>query len=179
MRKIIAGINMTLDGFCDHTKVDPDEEIHQHYSDLLRSSGVIIFGRITYELMEFWKTVIENPTGNQAMDDFAAAIDRIPKVVFSHTLTEVGWKTARVATRGLEEEVRALKEQPGPDILVGSRSLITSLMKAGLIDELQLTIHPVIVGDGLPLFESITDRTTLKLIGTKTFGCGAVTLTYQ
>lgn len=170
---------MTLDGFCDHTKVDPDEEIHQHYSDLLRSSGVIIFGRITYELMEFWKTVIENPTGNQAMDDFAAAIDRIPKVVFSHTLTEVGWKTARVATRGLEEEVRALKEQPGPDILVGSRSLITSLMKAGLIDELQLTIHPVIVGDGLPLFESITDRTTLKLIGTKTFGCGAVTLTYQ
>ncbi|MCB1026089.1 MAG: dihydrofolate reductase, partial [Acidobacteria bacterium] len=70
MRKIIAAINMTLDGFCDHTAGIADEETHQHFSALLRSADTILFGRITYELMEYWPTVIENPTGNKAVDEF-------------------------------------------------------------------------------------------------------------
>jgi len=86
MRKVIAAINMTLDGFCDHTAISPDEEIHQHYADLLDSADVILYGRITYQLMQFWQPLITNPSGEKSMDDFALAIDKIPKIVFSHTL---------------------------------------------------------------------------------------------
>ena len=87
MRKLIAAINMTLDGFCDHTVITPDEEIHDHYKDLLNSAGIVLYGRITYQLMEsYWPTVVKNPTGNKAMDDFAIAIDNISKIVFSRTL---------------------------------------------------------------------------------------------
>ncbi|WP_439583021.1 dihydrofolate reductase family protein [Dyadobacter bucti] len=179
MRKIIAGINMTLDGFCDHTAVIPDDEIHQHYGDMLRNAGVALYGRTTYQLMEYWKGVVENPTGNKQTDDFAVAMDRIPKIVFSHTLTNVDWETARVAEKDLEEEVQSLRKQPGKDILVGSRSLIIALINLGLIDEFQVMVHPVIAGGGLSLFENINDRTALKLVNTKTFGFGAVTLYYE
>lgn len=68
MRKLIAAINVTLDGFCDHTAVIADEEIHQHYADLLRNAGAILYGRITYQLMEYWPTVVKNPTGNKATE---------------------------------------------------------------------------------------------------------------
>lgn len=179
MRKIIAGFNMTLDGVCDHTKSVADEEIHQYYSDMLADAGIILFGRTTYQLMEFWKTVLDNPTGEKSMDDFAIQIDRIPKVVFSRTLTGVDWKSARLATQALREEVLALRQQPGKNILIGSRSLIIALLKLGLIDELLLTIHPIIAGEGIVLFEGLTTQTDLKLIDTKTFACGAVTLHYQ
>lgn len=179
MRKLIAAINMTLDGFCDHTSGVPDEEIHQHYADLLRSADTALYGRITYQLMEFWRTVLENPTDDKTTDDFAAAIDNTPKIVFSRTLKNVDWKSAKLANQDLEKEVLELKQQSGKDILVGSRSLIIQLMKLNLIDEYQLCIHPVIAGTGLPLFENIKDRTVLKLIKTKTFGGGAVTLYYE
>ncbi|MFC4874298.1 dihydrofolate reductase family protein [Negadavirga shengliensis] len=179
MRKLIAGINMTLDGFCDHTAIIPDDEIHEHYTDLLRNAGAILFGRITYQLMAYWQTVVDNPTGNKAEDEFAVVIDSIPKVVFSHTLKNTAWESAKLANRAIEEEVLDLKQQPGKDILVGSRSLIIQLMKRNFIDEYQICIHPVIAGKGLPLFENIHDRTTLKLIKTKTFGSGAVTFYYE
>ncbi len=178
MRKIIAGINMTLDGFCDHTAVDPDEEVHQHYADLLDRAGVALYGRITYQLMQYWQTLVENPSGEKSMDDFALAIDKIPKIVFSHTLKNTGWDSAALANQSMEEEVSALKQQPGKDILVGSRSLIIQLLKLNLIDELQLCVHPVIVGSGLPLFEHINDRTMLTLTKTKLFKGGAVILYY-
>lgn len=179
MRKVIAAINMTLDGFCDHTAITPDDEIHDHYADLLNTAGVILYGRITYQLMEFWKTIVKNPTGNQAMDRFAEIMDRVPKIVFSHTLQEVDWESARLSNRALEEEVLALKQQKGKDIFVGSRSLIVQLLKSNLIDELQLCIHPVLTGSGLPLFEKMDERTMLKLNKTKTFGSGAIILYYK
>ncbi|MCK7556343.1 hypothetical protein MKQ70_15505 [Chitinophaga sedimenti] len=75
-------MNMTIDGYCDHTAGLPDEEIHEHYADLLRNAGVALYGRITYQLMEYWRTVLEKPTGDKAMDDFAVAIDGTPKLVF-------------------------------------------------------------------------------------------------
>ncbi len=182
MGRLIAGINMTLDGFCDHTAVTPDESIHGHYADLLKNADAILFGRITYELMTYWKTVAENPTGTAATDDFARTIDRLPKIVFSHTLKHTGWDTARLAERPLAEEVRALQEAAGrsdKDILAGSRSLIVQLMEQRLLDELQLCIHPVIAGKGLPLFENLQNRTEFKLVKTKTFDGGAVILYYQ
>ena len=80
MRKIIAAINMTLDGFCDHTAGLPDEEIHQHYTKLLGQADLILYGRITYQLMEFWRTVLENPSDKKSMNDFAISIDKIEKI---------------------------------------------------------------------------------------------------
>ena len=179
MRKIIAAINMTLDGFCDHTAGLPDEEIHQHYADLLDNADVVLYGRITYQLMQYWQTLIKNPSGEKSMDDFAMAIDKIQKIVFSHTLRNTGWDSAKLSNQLIEEEVLELKQQSGKDIFVGSRSLIIQLMKLNLIDEYQLMVHPVIAGSGLPLFENINNRTILKLIKTKRFSGGAVTLYYE
>ena len=179
MRKVIAAINMTLDGFCDHTAISPDEEIHRHYEELLNEGGVILYGRITYQLMQFWQELIKNPSGEKSMDDFAKSIDSIPKIVFSHTLESTDWNSATLADQPIKEKVLALKHEPGKDIFVGSRSLIIQLINLNLLDELQLCIHPLIVGNGLPLFENISDRTTLKLRETKAFSGGGIIHYYE
>ncbi len=170
---------MTLDGYCDHTAIIPDEEIHQYYTDLLRSGDTALYGRITYQLMEYWRTVVENPTGNIAIDEFAVVMDKIPKIVFSHTLKNVDWESAKLATRNLEEEILNLKQQPGKNILICSPSLIIAAMNLNLIDECQFCVHPVILGSGLPLFKKISEKTQLKLLKLKTFDSGAVMLYYQ
>lgn len=170
---------MTLDGFCDHTAGIADEELHQHFADLIGNAGAILYGRITYQLMEYWRTVVENPTGEKATDEFAVKMDRVPKIVFSRTLKNLDWDSARLAERGIEEEVLELKQQSGKDILVGSPSLIVALTQLGLIDEYQLSVHPVILGSGLPLFKNISDNITLKLLKTKSFGSGTITLYYE
>jgi len=170
---------MTLDGFCDHTAIIPDEEIHQHYADLLSNADAILYGRITYQLMQYWQNLVKNPSGEKSMDDFAMAMDRIPKIVFSHTLKNTDWKSATLATRSIEEEISELKQQAGKDIFVGSPGLIVASLNLNLIDELQLCVHPVIAGKGLPLFKRLSDKRVLTLLKTKTFGCGAVTLYYK
>jgi len=179
MRKIIAAINMTLDGFCDHTAMIADDEIHQHYNELLSSAGIVLYGRITYQLMEYWATVVKNPTGIKSMDEFAVTIDNIPKIVFSNTLKNVEWKTAKLAKRDIKEEVLELKQQAGKNILVGSPSLIVALTQLDLIDEYQLCVQPIILGNGLPLLKNINDRINLKLLKTKTFSSGSITLYYE
>src|SRR5690349_6031847 len=104
MRSVIAAMNMTLDGYCDHTAMTVDDEFHQHYNDLLASADTLIYGRTTYQLMEnYWPTVVEHPTGNKPTDDFAVLIDSLTKVVFSHTLKSVGWRNARLATRNIKD----------------------------------------------------------------------------
>lgn len=179
MRKIIAAINMTLDGFCDHTAGIPDDEIHQHYTELLGQADAILYGRTTYQLMEFWRTLLEKPSEEKSMNDFAVAIDKIPKIVFSRTIKNVEWESATIAKRDLKDEVLVLRKHSGSNILVGSRSLIIQLINLNLIDEFQLCVHPVVAGSGLPLFENIKERTILELTKTKTFGGGAVTLYYK
>ena len=182
MRKIVAAINMTIDGFCDHTAISPDEEIHQHYTDLLTNADAILYGRITYQLMQYWQNLVKNPSGEKSMDDFAMAMDKVPKIVFSSTLENTEWESAKLASRDIEEEALVLRQSlqgGGKDIFVGSRSIIIQLMQLNLIDEYQLCVHPVIAGSGLPLFENINDRTILKLIKTKSFGAGAVILYYE
>jgi dihydrofolate reductase len=179
MRKIVAAMNMSLDGFCDHTAMNADEEIHQHYTEVLQNAGVLLYGRITYQLMEFWPPLVKNPTGDKSMDDFAIAIDNIPKIIFSRTLRHLEWKTARLATKDIREEVLDLKQQAGKDIFVGSPSLIVALSQLGLIDEYQLGVQPTILGNGLTLFKNISDRIDLKLLKTKTFGSGTLMLYYE
>lgn len=179
MRKVIAALNMTLDGNCDHTAGIPDKEIHQHYTELLGQGDAILYGSTTYQLMAFWRTFLENPSDEKSMNDFAIAIDKIPKIVFSNTLKNVDWKSATLAKRELKDEVIELKQQSGNDIFVGSRSLIIQLINLGLIDEFQLCIYPVVAGNGLQLFENINDRTIFNLVKTKTFNSGAVILYYE
>ena len=180
MRKLIAAINMTLDGFCDHTAMIADEEVHQHYNELLGNADTLIYGRITYQLMEsYWPSVVKNPTGNKPMDEFAVLINNISKIVYSRTLKSVEWKNTELKKDVIKEEILELKQQAGKNILVGSPSLIVALMQLDLIDEYQLSVQPIVLGGGLPLFKNVTDRVDLKLLKTKTFGCGAVTLYYE
>ena len=179
MRKLIAAMNMTLDGYCDHTVGIVDDQIHAHYGDLLRSLDTILYGRITFQLMEYWKSIVENPTGNKATDDFADAIDNIQKIVYSRTLKNVDWRNTELKSEVVKEEILELKQQPGKDIGIGSPSLIVTLGKLDLIDEYQIGVQPIVIGSGLPLFKNVTDRIDLKLLRTKTFNCGAVLFYYE
>jgi dihydrofolate reductase len=180
MRKLIAAINMTLDGFCDHDAIIPDDELHQHYNDLLRSGDIMLWGRKTFQLMEdAWPAMVKDPTGNKPMDEFAVLADNISKIVFSRTLKSVSWKNTQLKNAIVKEEMEALKQQPGKNILAGSPSLIAALSNLHLVDEFQLCVHPVVLGNGLPLFKNITERIDLKLLKTKTFGSGAVVLYYE
>ena len=111
MRKLIAAMNMTMDGFCDHTAGIADEELNDHYTELLKNADTVLYGRKIYQLMEFWLTVLKNPTGNKSMDDFAAAIDNISKIVFSKILESVDWNTAKLERRDIKEVVSELKQQ--------------------------------------------------------------------
>src|SRR5688500_9136723 len=143
MRKLIAAINMTLDGFCDHTAMFADDEIHQHYNELLSNAGMLLYGRITYQLMEsYWPSVVKHPTGNKPIDEFAILIDNISKIVFSRTLKSVDWQNTELKQEVVKEEVLELKQQAGKDILVGSPSLIVAFAQLGLVDEYQLSVHP-------------------------------------
>jgi len=180
MKKIIAAFNMTLDGVCDHTAgIVADEELHRHYSELVDNAGVILYGRTTYQLMQFWQTLLQSPSGKKSMDDFAVSIDKIQKLVFSNTLKDTGWNSAALAKRRPDEEILELKQQAGKDILVGSRSLIIQLLNSNLIDEFQICIHPVIEGKGLLLFDQIKGRIMLKLIKTKLLNSGAAVFYYE
>lgn len=166
---------MSIDGYCDHNAGIPDEAIHNHYTELLRTADTILYGRTTYQLMEdYWPTLVANPSGEKSMDDFAAAIDDIEKVVFSHTLRDVTWRNTRLATQALKDEVLQLKQQPGRDFYVGSPGLISQCTNLNLIDEYQLCVHPVVAGSGMRLFINVDEMFRLKLLNTKVFSSGAV-----
>ena len=179
MRKVIAATNITIDGVYDHTEGLADSEIHQHYADLLGNADIILYGRTTYQLMQYWQTLLTNPSGDKTADTFAIAIDKIQKIVFSHTLKNTDWDSAKLATKSLDDLVKELKKQPGKDIFVGSRSLIMQLMNLNLIDEYQLCIQPVVAGKGSLLFDNVNERSILKLTKTKNFTNGAIILYYQ
>jgi dihydrofolate reductase len=183
MRKLIASINITLDGFCDHNAVIADEELHQNANELLRNADTILFGRVTYQLMESgWPPIVKKPTGIKSVDEFAVLIDNIDKIVFSHTLKNVEWKNTRLATGDIQEEVlkfKQLRNSGSKNIVVGSPGVIVTLMKLKLIDEYQFSVQPIVLGSGLPLFKNITNRIDLRLLKTKTLGSGVVILYYE
>ena len=127
----------------------------------------------------YWPSVVKNPTGNKATDEFAELIDNIPKIVFSRTLQHVDWKNSTLKKEISKEEIVELKQQWGKDIFVGSPGLIVALTQLDLIDEYQLAVQPTILGSGLTLFKNIRDRVDLKLLKAKTFGCGAIVIYYE
>jgi len=180
MRKLIASINMTLDGYCNHEVGIVDEELHQLVNELFKEVDILLFGRVTYQLMESsWPQIVANPTGMKAFDEFAVLIDTLPKIVFSRTLKLVKWKNTTLSHSDMQEVVLKLKQQEGKSMLVGGPSVIVSLLQNGLIDEFRLWVHPIVLGKGLPLFKNITERINLKLLKTKTLGSGVIVLYYE
>jgi len=182
MRKVVFAINITTDGYCGHTDMNPDDEVLKYFAGMLRDAGLLLFGRITYQLMvPYWPDVAKNPSETEADHEFARVFDSLDKVVFSTTLkTDNGNKT-RIVGGNLVEEVLTLKQQPGKDIYVGSLSIASQLSERGLIDEYRFVVHPVIAGKGPRLFETVKlqDRLRLDLIGSKTFQSGVVALHYR
>ena len=182
MRKVVFGINITTDGYCSHTDMIADEELHEYFTGLLRNAGLLLYGRITYQLMvPYWPEVARNQSETEATNEFARVFDSLDKVVFSTTLKQVEESNTRIVRSNVAEEVLALKQQPGKDICVGSLSIASQLSERGLIDKYSFVVHPVVAGKGPRLFETVKlrDRLQLDFIGSKAFQSGVVALHYR
>jgi dihydrofolate reductase len=184
MRNLIFAINITIDGCCDHTKVDGSEEILDYFAHLMRDVDVLVYGRKTYQLMvPFWPDVARNHSGQtRAMNDFAQAFDSVNQIiVFSQSLGKAEGKNTRILRTDLRGEILKLKQAEGKDILVGGVTLPSQLMELGLIDEYQFVVHPVLAGEGRRLLEGthLQERSKLKLTESKSFKSGYVALRYS
>lgn len=173
-------MNISLDGFADHTvAVAADDELHDFFTDLLNNVDTMLFGRVTYQLMEsYWPHAPQDPKATKSMIDFAHKINSMPKVVFSKTLEKAEWNNSRLVRDNVVDEVIKLKQQPGKDLSIGGLSICQNFMRHGLIDEYWLLVQPVIWGNGKRLFDGLKDRINLKLVDMKTFKSGAVALHY-
>ena len=180
MRKVIFSINITVDGFADHTAGIADDELHKFFADLLGDMGIVLLGRKTYEMMaSYWPHAREDPKSTKSEIEFADRYNSIEKVVFSQTLNEVNWNNTSLNKGDLISETLKLKNQIGKSISAGSLSIASALAEKNLIDEYIILIHPVILGKGKPVFESLNRMIKLKLIDTKVFNSGAVVLHYK
>lgn len=156
-----------------------DEELHRHMNEMLGGMGAFLEGRVTYQLMEeFWPTADRDPECPPAMAEFAGIWRRMPKIVYSRTLEQVG-PNATIVRDVVAEEVRALKTQPGGDLVIGGATLAAEFHRLDLVDEFRIYVHPVLVGDGTPLFARADALRPLRLLETRTFGNGVVLLRYQ
>lgn len=182
MRNVIFAINITLDGCCDHTKGIADEEVHQHFTQLLREVDLLAFGRKTYQLMvPYWPDVAKNHSaGTKAENDFADAFDSIQKIVFSQSLAGAEDKNTRIVRAKPEDEIRRLKQEPGKKILLGGVAVPSQLIELGLVDEYHFVVHPIVAGEGRRLLEgvSLQEKLQLKLVESKVFKSGCVALRY-
>ncbi|GAB3708222.1 dihydrofolate reductase family protein [Spirosoma flavus] len=157
-----------------------NEELQQFADELVKTVGAPVYGKNTYQLMAgYWPTVLADPKADKHSLDHARWVHQIPKIVFSTTLPSADWHNTRLIKDNVEEEVKRLKQQKGNDLVIfGSPGLAKSLMSLGLIDEYKLTLHPVILGTGIPLFDSHTPMSKLTLVESKTLGSRVVTLHY-
>jgi dihydrofolate reductase len=182
MRNVFLFMMVTLDGYFEGPKQEidwhnVDEEFNEFAIQQLDEIGVLLFGRVTYEVMaSFWPTQF-------AMENdpvVAEKMNSIPKIVFSRTLGKAEWNNTRLVKDNVAEEVSRLKQEQGRDLAIfGSANLTANLLQMGLVDELRIMVNPVILGEGHPLFGGIHDRLKLKLLRTRTFRSGNVLLCYQ
>jgi len=181
MRNVIYAINVTLDGCCDHTKMIADEELHEHYTQLLREVDLLVFGRTTYELMvPFWPDVAQSQSMTKATNEFARVFDSIDKVVFSRSLKRVGGARSRLVRTDLQDEMRRLKQERGKSILLGGVSVPAQLIELGLVDEFRFVVQPIIAGAGRRLLDEIAldERVHLRLVESKVLRSACVALRY-
>ena len=194
MRKIIAALQVSVDGFIEGPNgeldwaMEEDEETWKDIFEMLESVDTCILGRVMYpDYEQYWLAILANPTGILPLSGktatkneiaYARWADKIPHVVLSKTLDKVAWKTTRIV-RDLEE-IRKMKQQPGKDMyVIGGATLVSSLMNLGLIDQLRLMVNPLILGGGKALFKDVKERHALKLVRAKPLKSGKVGLTYS
>ncbi|MBA2394327.1 MAG: dihydrofolate reductase [Ktedonobacteraceae bacterium] len=186
MRKVIAFMHVSLDGFTVGPEGElewaiVDEELNPYVDNLFKSVGVALYGRGTYLLMQsYWPTVLTDPEAEPRDLAHARWVENIAKIVFSTTLSQTEWKNSRLVKDHIAEEITALKQQPGGDLMIfGSPRLTHTFMRLGLIDEYRLFLNPIVLGGGIPLFQDIKGWMKLKLLDTKTFQAGVVGLHYE
>ena len=179
MRPLRYSINVTLDGCCDHRVGIADEEIHRHAIENLTRADALLFGRVTYEMMEAaWRLETRTMAMPDWTEPFARTIDAAKKYVVSSTLDRVDWN-AELVRGDLGEAVRRLKQEPGKGMFVGGVKLPMALAELGLIDEYEFVVHPRIVGHGPALFAGLSKYVELKLVSRLELGSGAVAMRYE
>jgi dihydrofolate reductase len=181
MRNVIYGINLTLDGCCDHTKFNPDEDTFEYFIHLLRDVDLLVYGRKTYQLMvPYWPDIAKSQSETKADIEFAQAFVSRKKVVFSRSLASAEDENTRIVRTNLRDEILKLKQEPGKDILVGGVDIPSQLVELGLVDEYRFVVAPIIAGEGRRLMEGISlrERLQLKLVESKIFESGSVALRY-
>jgi dihydrofolate reductase len=181
MRKVIYGINLTLDGCCDHTKGVGYEDVHEYFTDLMRDVDLIVYGRKTYELMvPFWPDVAKKQSMSKASNEFARVFDSIRKLVFSQTLERVEDKNTRLVRTNLQDEILKLKQEQGKNISIGGVTVPSQLIELVLVYEYHFVFQQIIVGEGRRLFEetNLQEKLELKLVESKILKSGCVALRY-
>ena len=182
MRKVIFQMLTTLDGYFEgpNQEIDwhnVDSEFEDHALELISQVDLMLFGRVTYEMMaDFWPSEHARKVDPMMAD----AMNRCEKIVFSKTLKKATWENSRLVTGDAADEVRRLKQMPGKDMVIfGSSDLAASLLGKGLIDEIQIIVNPILLGAGKTLLTGVQQRVPLKLLAVHTFKNGNVLLTYQ
>ena len=179
MRPLRYSINVTLDGCCDHRVGIADEDIHRHAAENIARADALLFGRVTYEMMEAaWRLATRTVTLPDWTEPFARTIDAAKKYVVSSTLDRVDWN-AELVRGDLGRAVERLKQEPGKGLFTGGVKLPLALAELGLIDEYEFVVHPRLVGHGPTLFEGLSRRIDLRLVGRLEFGSGAVAMRYE
>ncbi len=181
MRNLIFSINITLDGCCDHTKFNPDEELLEHHTNLLRDVDLQIFGRKTYQLMvPYWPDIAKSQSETKAENEFARVFDSIKRIVFSRSLERTEDKNTRIVHTDLRDEILKLKQEPGKNIAVGGVDIPSQLIELGLVDEYRFVVHPTVAGEGRRLLQgvSLLEKLRLTLVDTKILKSGCVALRY-
>src|SRR6516165_4073977 len=170
MRNLIFAINITIDGCCDHTKVIPDDEVLEYFTELLRDVDLQVFGRKTYQLMvPYWPEVAKNQSETTADHEFAEVFNSVDKLVFSRSLDSGEDGNTRIIRTNLQDEILRLKQQPGKNILVGGVDIPSQLIELGLVDEYRFVVQPILAGEGTRLMEgvSLPEKLQLKLVDSK------------
>ncbi len=185
MRKLLVFNHESLDGYFVDANGDiswakgghDDPEWNSFVAENASGGGVLVFGRITYQMMEsFWPT----PAAMQSMPTVAEGMNNLPKIVFSRTLDKVTWNNTTLVKGDLAAEVRKMKNEPGDDmVIMGSGTIVSQLTQEGLIDEYQVVVVPVVLGKGRTMFEGVKDRLQLRRTKTRAFGNGNVFITYE
>lgn len=184
MGNVVLMMSESIDGYMEGPGRDiswhqVDDEVHAHVNDVLREAGAFLDGRVTYELMaEFWPTADQDPGASAPVRDFAAIWREMPKVVYSRTLDRAEWKTT-VARDVVPDEVRRLAAEADGDLFLGGANLSATFLARGLVDELRLYAHPVLLGSGTRTFPDAPAATWFRLIESRTFGNGVVLTRYE
>jgi dihydrofolate reductase len=182
MRKLSVFNQVSLDGYFVDAGGDmswahkQDAEWNEFTSSNAGGGGELLFGRVTYDMMKsFWPT----PQAVQAMPEVAKQMNALPKVVFSTTLNEADWNNTTLVKSNIAEEVRKMKNESGPDmVIMGSGTIVAQLAAEGLIDQYQIVVNPIVLGSGRTMFDGVKDRLDLRLTSTRCFENGNVLLQY-